>query len=633
MICLICRYIEFVNDTTPKVLYIEFDSKRTGQITRQEHQLNASSKSNINENWVPIKEIAREVSISKNAYFQAFRKQFPLTPAEAVTIHKSQGSTCESVCVNLNKSTLTRDLLYVALSRVTKLSNLYIVGEFKATQPPKDDNETMIEINRLKTEKPLKVCYNTLEEKLGIVIAYHNVLSFGKHVASIRNDEWYQRCDVLVLSETRTLPSSEPTLSGFNLVHRCDVTRTIGTRGILVFAKPHIVMTLIDENLKQPEKATKYKYHSQILSFEMSGNNFITGYKSPNTPVGDFEEQMTTVLTSVRSKNSSSNIVMGDFNFDLTQKGNNLKSLMRNFNMESRLGENESTTTNNTQIDVVFTDFPNVIAGTYESYFSDHKPIYCMITDKTIAIDLIQNIQTQPDRAQSPPNFEIPDFSDDDYSLDFNYENDGAASPISILSGSPLPDDEIDRLIENAGLQMAQMIDEIWTERCELSNFTIDYFIEHIVRNQFAQYNMQLTQYTQFPNRYTVASNDRDDIQIIYADHHYVVSFCRVESDRVDIYDSLHMGNISPDQRNILERIYPGKRLHAMNTATRQPDAHSCGIFAIANVTSLLHGLHPCEYELSVEGTEEKPDITMSLRMHLVNIFVTGAITLFPTVA
>lgn len=76
--------------------------------------------------------------MSKNSFSQVYRKQFPLSPAEALTIHKSQGSTYESVCVNVKKH-LTRQLLYVALSRVTSLSKLFIIGSFKAPLPPKTD--------------------------------------------------------------------------------------------------------------------------------------------------------------------------------------------------------------------------------------------------------------------------------------------------------------------------------------------------------------------------------------------------------------------------------------------------------------------------------------------------------------
>lgn len=60
--------------------------------------------------------------MSKGSQFPVNRTQFALVAAEALSIHKAQGSTCDSICVDLTKRGLSRELLYVALSRVTKLS-------------------------------------------------------------------------------------------------------------------------------------------------------------------------------------------------------------------------------------------------------------------------------------------------------------------------------------------------------------------------------------------------------------------------------------------------------------------------------------------------------------------------------
>lgn len=130
---------------------------------------------------------------------------------------------------------LSRQLLYVALSRVTKLSNLYISGDFKAPQAPDQDNDVMVEINRLRTEKQLRDSFNTLESNLGLIIVYHNILSYQKYHNHIRNDEWYKQCAVLVLAETQTVPSHEIELPGFELIHRSDLMRSVGSRGILPF--------------------------------------------------------------------------------------------------------------------------------------------------------------------------------------------------------------------------------------------------------------------------------------------------------------------------------------------------------------------------------------------------------------
>lgn len=107
--CGVLKYIEFdeKNPKKPKTLFLEFDSNRIGVKAKREY---VYDNTDIDQNWVPIKRIAREISMSKGSKFQVFRTQFPVTPAEALTIHKAQGSTMEWVCVNVHN--LTRELLY-----------------------------------------------------------------------------------------------------------------------------------------------------------------------------------------------------------------------------------------------------------------------------------------------------------------------------------------------------------------------------------------------------------------------------------------------------------------------------------------------------------------------------------------
>lgn len=54
---------------------------------------------NINPDLVPISKIK---SFIQETSFSFIREQFPFVPAEALTIHKSQGKTYKQVCIDFN---------------------------------------------------------------------------------------------------------------------------------------------------------------------------------------------------------------------------------------------------------------------------------------------------------------------------------------------------------------------------------------------------------------------------------------------------------------------------------------------------------------------------------------------------
>ena len=57
---------------------------------------------------------------------QVVRKQFPLRPAAAKTVHRSQGDTQSQIVVNLDTKRAIPHIHYVAVSRVTSIDGLYV---------------------------------------------------------------------------------------------------------------------------------------------------------------------------------------------------------------------------------------------------------------------------------------------------------------------------------------------------------------------------------------------------------------------------------------------------------------------------------------------------------------------------
>ena len=88
-----------------------------------------------------IFEIMKDVNIS--------RKQFPLTLGYAISIHKSQGLSLNSVLIDAGEHNFAPGQIYVALSRVTKLSGLHLINydPHKVTA----NKAAILEYNRLRT--------------------------------------------------------------------------------------------------------------------------------------------------------------------------------------------------------------------------------------------------------------------------------------------------------------------------------------------------------------------------------------------------------------------------------------------------------------------------------------------------
>uniref|UniRef100_A0A8D9EDB9 ATP-dependent DNA helicase pfh1 n=2 Tax=Cacopsylla melanoneura TaxID=428564 RepID=A0A8D9EDB9_9HEMI len=123
----------------------------------------------ISRELTPIDRVSCVLNYSNKLEFQVVREQFPVTCAEAITIHKSQGQTYDQVAIDFTKCPgLTKQMLYVALSRVTRLSGLFLIGKFpdktgkgkgrRAKSKNADTEEVdpvMIEMERLRNEKQL----------------------------------------------------------------------------------------------------------------------------------------------------------------------------------------------------------------------------------------------------------------------------------------------------------------------------------------------------------------------------------------------------------------------------------------------------------------------------------------------
>ena len=103
------------------LIFVKFDSDAVG--------LNLKNSSNC----VPIKAVTESFCLPGKAHVFVERTQFPGTLAWAITVHKSQGSTYNSMIGHLDsKITPKQGQVYTMLSRVKSKKALKLIG-FKST--------------------------------------------------------------------------------------------------------------------------------------------------------------------------------------------------------------------------------------------------------------------------------------------------------------------------------------------------------------------------------------------------------------------------------------------------------------------------------------------------------------------
>ena len=136
------------------IVWVQFDHAHVGEKTRHDNrQLYVQG---IEPTWTPIKPVTTQFGVGRNRTIQVIRKQFPLRPAAAKTIHRSQGDTETRIVVDFDTRRAIPHIHYVGLSRVTTIEGLYITNlcEDKIAV----SNDVRAEMSKLRTECKLHLC-------------------------------------------------------------------------------------------------------------------------------------------------------------------------------------------------------------------------------------------------------------------------------------------------------------------------------------------------------------------------------------------------------------------------------------------------------------------------------------------
>ena len=145
----VIKLMQIHNTEQPSgIIWVQFDHLDVGVKTR--HKNRQLYIDGIQPSWTQIKPVTTQFNVGRSRSVHVMRKQFPLRPAAARTIRRSQGDTETKIVVNFETRRTIPHIHYVGLSRVTTIDGLYVTDLCENKISVSDDVQT--EMHRLRTE-------------------------------------------------------------------------------------------------------------------------------------------------------------------------------------------------------------------------------------------------------------------------------------------------------------------------------------------------------------------------------------------------------------------------------------------------------------------------------------------------
>lgn len=186
----------------------------------------------LQETWTPIFKRTATFQVPATKSVRCRRINFRLCLARAITTHKSQGATFDSVVFDYTRS-LQQQLVYVALSRVRSIEGLFITNpdnyfNFYHAKPLVSPGLQKLrdELGRLNNHQ-LKTHYHRAISRLESsqeVILNFNVQSLAAHFDDILSDLVLLKAKVSCFTETRNENEQRISRPGLSLLSQNERT-------------------------------------------------------------------------------------------------------------------------------------------------------------------------------------------------------------------------------------------------------------------------------------------------------------------------------------------------------------------------------------------------------------------------
>ena len=374
----VVKQIDFRMEGTnrPSIIWVLFDDPRVGRTTREKYR--KLYNPSINKDWTPVFDVQRTFILNYKTYQ---RIQFPLTPASGKSVWKAEGATVDRVVVDLSQEkriVKIPHIHYVALSRVKRLKDLYILNLNEASMALDDD--VNVEMHRLRTEAALELCYVPLykTDPGKIKIAFNNARSLHKHFRDVEFEPNVLAADAIGFAETRLCRRDENVhyaLKRFRLIRLDDAEKESGNR-------PHHGLALYVKEYFQIQKVVKMQCKSfeflfaGIYSIQRGCVQVVVLYKYPRSSQTDFRKDIHHHLRPIIDLNVRL-VILGDFNIQIDCVNTDFVKFMET-SFRCRQQIKQSTTDTGSILDLIFSNC-EAFCDVVEAYWTDHKLVYCAI--------------------------------------------------------------------------------------------------------------------------------------------------------------------------------------------------------------------------------------------------------------
>ena len=347
-----------------KAIFVKFDHNTIGE--------NAIKNSTYHCNVlraVPIEQMQVNFSVDQKASCQANRRQFPLTLAWAVTIHKCQGLTMDEIVVDMTpkKGKYTSGQAYVAFSRVKELKKLHIIKYTR--EQIRVSKNVAAEMDRLRRKPvPRLPEINLQPDTSSVSILHINVGGLWAKKEDVQQAHLFQKVDVISLNEThlpKNVSVSCKSLGISNAFISFNRSRDENGGGIAL---------LIHKKLLPKE--LHIACSSEIVGAKVSEPfDFILLciYRPPNKHICDFVHDLCSLVQNYKGIPLC---IIGDFNEDIFLKSNcYCYTKLMNLNLKQLV--DSPTRDSGSLIDHMYIS-PHLVgeATVIDCYFSDHDFVF-----------------------------------------------------------------------------------------------------------------------------------------------------------------------------------------------------------------------------------------------------------------